>query len=110
MSAPDRSLATFLTGLRFPLALVFVSLLLVSSARGEDGDFIPGKSTMAEVQARFGTPSFENTRSLAYYAREMRAPYPAWLQELRSRDLMVVFEFDESGLFVRRFSTHKPSP
>jgi hypothetical protein len=90
-----------------------VLVLAPSSVRAQDPteDFIVGKSTKAEVRARFGAPAYETERYWSYYAHEMGPPpYPAWLREVRHLQRMVVFEFDDRGVLLRRSYAGWPSP
>ena len=94
---------------------LLVLFLVASSVRAQAAadDFVVGKSTKADVLARFGPPAFGGERYWAYYAHEMGPPpYPTWLREFREsqRQQMVVFEFDDRGVFLGRSYTGWPPP
>jgi hypothetical protein len=92
---------------------LLVLVLVASSVRAQDPteDLIVGKSTKAEVRACFGSPDYETERYWSYYAHLIGPPpYPAWLREVRHLQRMVVFEFNDRGVFLRRSYTGWPSP
>lgn len=99
-----------------PLVAVWALLVLflVASFVGaqERSVIVEGKTTKAEILALYGPPAYENERELIYYSYELGPPYPAWLRELlRSRpQSMVIFRFDERGVFMGHSSTGWPSP
>ena len=65
-----------ITQLNRLLAVPAVLFLAASSACAENGsgDFSVGRSTKADVRARFGAPGFETERYWSYYAHEMGPP------------------------------------
>ena len=97
---------------------VFVVLLLASSVGGQDrsADVVVGKSTKADILARFGRPREEGRtdRVLWYHATELGPPpYPPSLEifALRSnKNFMVLFKFDERGVLLEFYETTLPSP
>jgi hypothetical protein len=92
---------------------LLVLFLAASSvgAQERSGEIVEGKTTKAEILARYGPPAYENERELTYYAHELSPPYPAWLRELvRSRpQSMVIFRIDQRGIFVGHSSIGWPS-
>ena len=94
------------------MALLILSLTTCVPAANPSGDLVVGQSTKTDILNRFGAPAYETARSMSYYDHEMSPPYPAWLLETRQRPRrsMVVFEFDDRGLFVGYHLTGWPSP
>jgi hypothetical protein len=94
---------------------VLLVLFLVASfvgAQERSVEIVEGKTTKAEILKLYGPPAYENERELIYYSHELNPPYPAWLRELvrSSPRIMVIFSFDERGVFVGHSSTLWPSP
>jgi hypothetical protein len=100
-----------------PLVAVWALLVLflvVSfvGAQERSVEIVEGKTTKAEIRALYGPPAYENERELIYYSSELSPPYPAWLRELlRYRpQSIVIFRFDERGVFMGHSFTGWPSP
>jgi hypothetical protein len=100
-----------------PLVVVWALLVLFLvaafvGAQERSVEILEGKTTKVEILGLYGPPAYGNERELIYYSHELSPPYPAWLRESvrSSRQRMVIFRFDERGVFIGHASTGWPAP
>ena len=92
-------------------AQTLLVLLVAASAAGAQErpvEIVEGKTTKAEIRALYGPSDYWNEGvNLIYDASELKLPLPACLRGRgRSVDqLMIIFEFDDSGILVRCLTT-----
>jgi len=93
--------------------LVLLVAASVAGAQGLSGEIVERKTTKAEIRAFYGPPDYSNEQGdLIYDASSLKPPLPACVRgRVRStRQFMIIFEFEDSGILVRCSTTGWPPP
>ena len=93
--------------------LVLLVAASVAGAQGLSGEILEGKTAKAEIRAFYGPPDHWNEQGdLIYDASSLKPPLPLCLRgRVRStRQLVIIFEFEDSGILRRCWTTGWPPP
>jgi hypothetical protein len=93
--------------------LVLLVAASVAGAQGLSGEIVEGKTTKAEIRAFYGAPDYWNEQDdLIYDASSLKRPLPACARGAArsTRQFLIIFEFEDSGVLARCWTTGWPPP